>query len=251
MSSVPDQSAAPSLRDGRGSELGGSSGVRRVSVEEGYERWAATYDTGPNPLLRLEERQLRRMLPRLEGRRVLDLACGTGRWLDWMLSQGACLGVGVDFSPAMLAVAKQKPALRHRLVRADCRAIPLASARFDLVILSFAVGHFRTLARVAGEVGRVAAPGADLYVSDLHPLAYNQGWQTRFRDESGIVEISTWPRTTAELLAPWAAAGFECTQMVECRFSKPERQVFSSAGKDHLFETYCSVPAVLACHFIR
>ena len=74
-----------------------------VSVQEGYERWAPTYDRDPNPLLALEERQLKLMIPPLEGKRVLDLACGTGRWLAWLMKGGARTGVGVDFSPAMLA----------------------------------------------------------------------------------------------------------------------------------------------------
>ncbi|MGD0226654.1 MAG: methyltransferase domain-containing protein [Terriglobia bacterium] len=91
-----------------------------ISVEEGYERWAPTYDRDPNPLLALEERQLQLMIPPLKGKRVLDLACGTGRWLAWLMAAGATSGVGVDSSRAMLDVAKGKSAARSRLVQADC-----------------------------------------------------------------------------------------------------------------------------------
>src|SRR5208282_2100022 len=104
---------------------------------------------------------------------------------------------------------------------------------------------------VAREVGRVATPGADVYVSDLHPLAYGQGWQTRFRDRRGAVEIASWPRSAQEFLAPWVSAGFDCAQLLECRFSEPERQVFTQAGKARAFEDFCRVPAVLICHFQR
>jgi malonyl-CoA O-methyltransferase len=222
-----------------------------VSVQEGYERWAPTYDRDPNPLLALEERQLSHMIPALEGKRVLDLACGTGRWLSWLMSRGASSGAGVDFSPAMLAAAKQKTAVRGRVVQADCRAVPFAGAVFDLVICSFAVGHIPDLRSVAREVGRVATPGADVYVSDLHPQAYGQGWHTGFRDSCGAVEIATWPRSPQELLAPWVAAGFDCAQLVECRFSEPERPIFTQAGKGQAFEEFGHVPAVLICHFQR
>jgi ubiquinone/menaquinone biosynthesis C-methylase UbiE len=222
-----------------------------VSVQEGYERWAPTYDRDPNPLLALEERQLRLMIPPLAGKRVLDLACGTGRWLELMMAGGAGSGVGVDFSPAMLAAAKEKPDIRRRIVQADCRAIPFAHAVFDLVVCSFAVGHIPDLRVVAREVARVATPNADVYVTDLHPLAYGQGWQAGFRDRWGAVEITTWPRSTQEFLAPWISAGFDCAQLVECRFSEPERPVFTQAGKGDVFERYCTVPAVLVCHFER
>jgi malonyl-CoA O-methyltransferase len=222
-----------------------------VSVQEGYERWAPTYDRDPNPLLALEERQLKLMLPRLEGKRVLDLACGTGRWLACLMTGGASSGVGIDFSPAMLAAAKEKSAVRRRLVQADCRALPIAYAVIDLVVCSFAVGHISDLQCVAHEVARVAAAGADVYVSDFHPLAYGQGWQTGFRDSRGAVEIATWPRSAQDFLAPWVGAGFDCVQLVECRFSEPERQVFAQAGKCPAFEEFCRVPAVLIGHFER
>jgi SAM-dependent methyltransferase len=222
-----------------------------VSVQEGYERWAPTSDRNPNPLLALEERQLKLLIPPLDGKRVLDLACGTGRWLEWLIAGGAGLGVGVDFSPAMLAAAREKSDVRGRLVQADCRAIPFAHAAFDLVVCSFALGHIPDLRIVAGEVARVATPNADVYVTDLHPLAYGQGWQTGFRDRRGAVEIASFPRSTQEFLAPWISAGFDCAQLVECRFSEPERLVFARAGKDDLFERYCTVPAVLVCHFER
>lgn len=223
----------------------------RASVLEGYERWAPTYDRDPNPLLALEERQLKLLIPPLEGKRVLDLACGTGRWLAWLMAEGASMGVGVDFSPAMLAAAKEKSSVRGRVVQADCRATPFTNAIFDLVVCSFAVGHIADLWGVAREVRRVATIGADIYVSDLHPLAYQQGWQTRFRDQRGSVEIATWPRSAQEFLAPWVAAGFDCTQLVECRFGEPERQVFARGGKGRVFEDFCQVPAALVCHFQR
>jgi len=222
-----------------------------VSVQEGYERWAPTYDRDPNPLLALEERQLKLMIPPLLGRRVLDLACGTGRWLEWLIAGGASGGVGVDFSPAMLAAAKEKSDVRGRIVQANCRAIPFAHAVFDLVVCSFAVGHIPDLRSVAREVGRVTTASADVYVTDLHPLAYGQGWQTGFRDNGGAVEIATWPRSTQEFLAPWTSAGFDCAQSVECRFSEPERQVFAQAGKARDFADLCLTPAVLICHFQR
>jgi ubiquinone/menaquinone biosynthesis C-methylase UbiE len=222
-----------------------------VSVQEGYERWAPTYDRDPNPLLTLEERQLKLIIPCLAGKRVLDLACGTGRWLEWLIAAGASWGVGVDFSPAMLAAARKKTDVRGRLVQADCRAIPFAHAVFDLVVCSFAVGHIPDLRSMAREVGRVTTASADVYVTDLHPLAYGQGWHTGFRDNGEAVEIATWPRSTREFLAPWLSAGFDYAQSVECRFSEPERQVFAQAGKGDLFEKYRTVPAVLVCHFVR
>ena len=251
MSFVPSHLVSESPQETLGAATPRTAEKRCVAVQEGYERWAPTYDHDPNPLLALEERVLCRMLPRLAGKRVLDLACGTGRWLTRLMVWGASSAVGVDFSAAMLAGAKGKPSLRNRLVQGDCRAIPFVPACFDLVIHSFAVGHIRDVANVAREIRRVAAPSADVYVSDLHPLAYEQGWHTGFRDDRGRVEITTWPRSAQEFLALWMTSGFDCVQAVDCRFGEPERRIFARAGKERLLDFFRPTPAVLICHFRR
>jgi SAM-dependent methyltransferase len=222
-----------------------------ASVKKGYERWARTYDGDPNPILALEERHLKPMLPPLKGKRVLDLACGTGRWLTWLMAAGAGSGVGIDSSLAMLDVAKLKPNAQRRLVQADCGEIPFATGAFDLVVCSFAVSHIFDLQGMVCEVGRVATARADIFVSDLHPYAYGHGWHTGFRDSLGAVQIATVSRSEKEFLAPWVSIGFDCVASVTCRFSEPERRVFVHAGKAGDFDEFCQVPAVLLCHFRR
>ena len=69
---------------------------------------------------------------------VLELACGSGRLLLPLAASGARL-TGVDLSPAMLALAREKLSAaglekRVRLVRGDMRSVRL-DRRFDLVII--------------------------------------------------------------------------------------------------------------------
>lgn len=220
-----------------------------VPVEEGYARWAPTYDRDPNPLLALEERQLRPLVGALEGRRVLDLACGTGRWATWLLEQGARSVIGVDLSPAMLAAASQKVLLRGRLVIADGYSLPFPPQSFDLVICSFALAHVRDLARLAGEVVRVTTPGTDLYVTDLHPAAHAQGWKTAFRDRLGPVEIATWPRSLHVQLAAWGLAGFRCVEGISAALDEYELPILARAGKSDRFDQIRRVPAIQIMHF--
>jgi ubiquinone/menaquinone biosynthesis C-methylase UbiE len=220
-----------------------------VSVEEGYERWAPTYDHAPNPLLNLEERKVTALLPDLSGKHVLDLACGTGRWLEKLLARGVGVGVGVDLSAAMLRVAAKKPAITGRLAQADCLALPFRSAIFDLVVCSFALGHIRDLGATVREVARVAKPGADVFVSDLHPEAYAQGWRTGFRDPSSAVQIEIFPRAAREIIQAFHSAGFECRTQAPLYVGESERTIFDRAGKTRLFATACQVPAILVCHF--
>jgi ubiquinone/menaquinone biosynthesis C-methylase UbiE len=222
-----------------------------VSVEEGYERWAPNYDHAPNPLLAREERHLLALLGDVRNRRILDLATGTGRWLERLMQRRAESGVGLDCSNAMLRVARRKCAITGRLVRATCESLPFRSAWFDLAICSFAVGHIRDLKSMVGELARVMKPGADLFVSDLHPEAYAHGWRVGFREQTSAVQIEMAPRAAEEIVEPAYSSDFDCLTQESLWLGEPEKPIFAQAGKEHLFAQACQFPAVLVCQFKR
>ena len=235
--------------------LGGAESLSRHSptlpVAEGYKRWALSYDTVPNPLLACEERHLLPLLSDVSHKRVLDLACGTGRWLTKLAAQDPVSGVGIDCSCAMLQVARGKRALAHRLVGGLCEALPFRAASFDLVICSFALGHVRDLSAAVQELARVTRPGADVFVSDLHPEAYAGGWRVGFRDKGISATIEMVPRTAEGLLQVFAENQFRCKMHRSLWLGEPEKPLFTRAGKSELFVEACKVPAVLFCHFRR
>ena len=249
MSSIPN--AEPELPD-RGHKLRVSlNDSCSVPVAEGYERWAPTYDRSPNPLLAREERYLTPLLAHLHGKHILDLACGTGRWLQKLLAKGAGGVVGVDSSAAMLRVAGEKDAIAGRLAQADCLRLPFPASAFDLVICSFALSHIPDLQGIVSELGRVTKSGAEVLVSDLHPEAYARGWRTGFRDGRSAVQIEILPRTAEEIIRAFYSAGFECLTHVPLCLGEPEKPIFARAGKSHFFAEACQVPAVLVCQFRR
>ncbi|MGH9440041.1 MAG: class I SAM-dependent methyltransferase, partial [Terriglobia bacterium] len=210
-----------------------------VSVDEGYGLWAETYDAGPNPLLSAEERTLKPLLPRLAGKVVLDVGCGTGRWLEKLLIGGALAGAGVDLSSAMLGVAWTKQFLQGRLAKGDCLALPFQPHAADLIICSFAAGHISSLETFARELAGAAKQSADVYVSDVHPEAYAKGWRTGFRHKSGRAEIVTFPHSTEALHHAFQARGFELCQFREAHLGEPEKSIFERAGKSNLFRDAC------------
>ena len=222
-----------------------------VGVREGYERWAPTYDHFPNPLLAREERHVLPLLPDLRNRGVLDLACGTGRWLTRLSGFGARTALGVDFSSAMLRVAGDKEELSGRVVQGDCLRLPFRSSSFDFSICSFALGHMQDLRSAAAEVSRVMKPDSDLFVTDLHPEAYARGWRTGFRDQQSAVQVHTVSHSAQDILWAFNSVGCECVTHVGLCMGEPERPIFAEAGRQYLFQAVCRVPAVLFCHFKR
>jgi ubiquinone/menaquinone biosynthesis C-methylase UbiE len=228
-----------------------ASGSRPVSVAEGYERWAPTYDDAPNPLLAREERYLLPLVADLRDKSVLDLACGTGRWLERLMARGGRSVVGIDCSGAMLRVAGRKSAIRQRFGQAICENLPFRNAVFDLVVCSFALGHIRDLRSTVRELARVTKPGADVFISDLHPEAYARGWRVGFRDENTAFQIEMQPCAPEQIIQAFRSDGFEYLTGTSLWLDEPENPHFVRAGKAHLFADACQVPAVLVCHFKR
>lgn len=222
-----------------------------LAVAEGYERWAASYDRAPNPLLAREERRLLPMMMDLERRRILDLACGTGRWLERLAAPGGHQVVGIDASIAMLRLGSAKSSVTGRLAQASCENLPFGPASFNLAICSFALGHFRDLQSTALELARVTAAEGDLFISDLHPEAYTRGWRVGFRENGAAYEIEMLPRSADEIAHAFSRNGFQCRTIESLRLGQPEEETFARAGKSAWFAESCQVPAVIFCHFTR
>lgn len=224
---------------------------RRVRPLEGHALWAATYDEAANPLLALGERTLEPLLPDLQGKAALDLACGTGRWLEILMRRGAASVVGVDFCAPMLARAALKPGIRGRLVRADCEALPFRPKAADLAICSFALGYLPTLAGFAIGLAQTLRPHGQVFLSDLHPAAYERGWHRSFRTGTGVVEILSHRYSIERVTKELQAHGFEQLKVIEPGFGEPEREIFRARGKAHLFDEASGKPAIWVAQFVR
>ncbi len=102
--------------------------------------------------------------------RVLDLGCGHGRHAVALRRLGLRV-TGLDLSPELLALARQRGELDGQLVRGDLRAIPLRAA-FDVVLSLFtSFGYFLEDSeneRAAQEMARVLRPGGRAVIDHIH-----------------------------------------------------------------------------------
>ncbi|MGH9455912.1 MAG: class I SAM-dependent methyltransferase [Terriglobia bacterium] len=222
-----------------------------VSAPEGYQLWAPTYDQDPNPLLALEQRSLTSLLPCVAGKDILDVGCGTGRWLEMLLKLGARTAAGIDLSPAMLFQAGRKTLLQMRLVRGDCLKLPFQSAMADLIVCSFALSHIPDVEALARELARVARPHADCYLTDLHPSALTSGWRTGFRHAGGAVTIFNFPHSFGQVRDAFEVQDFKLVRFLEPCLAEPERAIFVQTQRAHRFDEVSRIAAVLICHFQR
>jgi ubiquinone/menaquinone biosynthesis C-methylase UbiE len=223
----------------------------RISAHEAYARWASSYDETPNPLLALEERSLAGILTSVLGQDVVELGCGTGRWLQNLEAAGAGSLTGVDNSTAMLAQARKKCLSSTSLIHSDCTATPFHNGATDFVLASFLLSYVTDLQKFAAEAGRILRPGGTLTVSDVHPRAGSYGWRRTFKTSRGLFEIATFEYTLADLITILRAAGFNLEAMDEPCFGEEESTIFRRAGMLHHFQQVESLPVIYWARFSR
>lgn len=94
--------------------------------------------------------------------KILDIACGAGRYMISLLSKGVDI-YGIDLSKDLLTIAKSKLStmIGSRLIRSDMRYLPF-SQRFDTALCLFtSFGYFDDTDNllVISEISRILNPG--------------------------------------------------------------------------------------------
>jgi SAM-dependent methyltransferase len=140
----------------------------------------------------------------LAGRRVLDVACGTGKSFVPLLDRGYDV-TACDLSPSMVAVARRRLLDPARAFVADMRALP-AMAKFDLVTcLDDAVNYLlepRDLEAALASMRSALRPGGLLVFDTNTLLTYRTDFTSDWVAESGE-HLFCW-RGESD---PWAASG--------------------------------------------
>lgn len=113
-----------------------------------------------------------------QGTRVLDIACGTGRATFGAAARGA-LTRGLDFSTAMLAVAKAR-ARTISFDEGDAEALPYGDDEFDAVISNFGIHHVPRPALALREAHRVLRAGGRVAFSFWAGHSDNIAWKLLF-----------------------------------------------------------------------
>lgn len=220
-----------------------------LSPESAYQLWAQHYDSSLNPLLALEERLLAPQFVTFTGKDVIDLGCGTGRWLKQLEGLHPGSLIGLDLSSAMLDQARIKCSSSTRLLQSGCTDTPLRSRCADRVLASFLLSYLPDLAAFAREAARILRPHGVLLVSDLHPNTASYGWRRTFRAAGTVYEIETHPYTLAHLNAAMWRSGLRLDHAAELSFGLPEAAIFERAGKLDTYLQVQSLPVIYSAQF--
>lgn len=171
----------------------GEMGTRGVRAN--YEKLAARYDEDRARWSLPPDDIVEELLVSRPSVQVLDLGCGTGRWLaaqrDHVADSTASL-VGVDPSSAMLGEARAK--CLFRIARAHAEDLPFRDAAFDYIVSNYAFHHFSDKDRALDEVGRVLTLGGVFRINNIEPAAAEGWWLYDFFPEAVAIDAARfWP----------------------------------------------------------
>src|SRR5688572_20742371 len=118
--------------------------IRHGKIPDWYNK-DAKYEEANNedtPNSRTTNRTIERILKKHKVKTVLDLTCGTGSQVFWLLKRGYQV-TGSDISRGILKIAKRKAReekINTKFLRGDMRTINIG--KFDAAITIFnAIGH--------------------------------------------------------------------------------------------------------------
>jgi len=144
-----------------------------------YKKFAKFYDIFIGPLTSDLRAIGMKMFPPREGMTVLDVGCGTGIHLE-LYQKAGCNVSGIDQSPSMLQVARNRLGESANLYMGDASNMPYPDREFDLIIFSTVLHEMPRAVRsaVINEAKRTLREDGRILSIDFHPgpIRPLEGW---------------------------------------------------------------------------
>lgn len=167
------------------------------------------------------------LMPDVKGKKVLDAACGPGKYAEILLSRGGIV-TGFDISPKMIALARTRNKEQGVFYVHDL-SMPLSGtedATYDVVLCALALHYMDDWTLTIKEFCRVLKPKGQLIISIEHPFfEFNYFQSKRYFDVEHVkcvwkgfgrpVEINSFRRPLMACLQPLTDNGFYIDKLVE------------------------------------
>ncbi len=167
------------------------------------------------------------LIPEVKGKKVLDAACGPGKYAEILLEKGAEV-MGFDISPRMVKLAKIRNGNQGSFFVHDLSTplYMLDGGYFDVVVCALALHYVADWTPTLQEFYRVLKPGGTLVVSIEHPFfEYTYFNSERYFEVEPVkaiwkgfgepVEVHSYRRSLEACIMPLIQNGFHLDTLLE------------------------------------
>ncbi|NUR99795.1 MAG: methyltransferase domain-containing protein [Kribbellaceae bacterium] len=180
----------------------------------------------------------------VEGRRILDVGCGSGPLSAALRDRGAIVS-GLDLSASMLELARRRLGDDVDLRVADlAKPLPYDDAAFDDVVCSLALHNLKDWTEPLAELHRVLKPGGRLILSLNHPFVYTAlnpdgkyfdlaEFSFDAEHAGRTVTYTIWHRPIHAMSDAFTAAGFRISTISEPTISPDTPPELRPEGVEH------------------
>lgn len=198
-----------------------------------------------------------KLIGEVDGKIVLDAACGPGKYAEILIEQGAEV-IGFDISPKMVALAKERNKDNGKFFVHDLSQpmSMLENKSFDTIVCALALHYLDDWNSTLQEFCRVLKPKGSLVVSIEHPFFEHLYYKSKkyFEIEavkatwSGFgkrIKMHSYRRPLMECIQPITNNGFFIDQLIEPKpvpeFEKFDRRHFKELNK---FPSFLHIKAI-------
>jgi ubiquinone/menaquinone biosynthesis C-methylase UbiE len=167
------------------------------------------------------------LLPDINGKRILDAACGPGKYAEILIDKGAMVE-GFDMSPKMVALANERNGGKANFFVHDL-SDPLSMAEdqsYDIVLCALALHYIEDWTSTIKEFHRVLKSKGILVISIEHPFNdyiffksknYFKVEQVKciWKGFGQPIEVNSFRRPLKDCISPLTDNGFYIDQLVE------------------------------------
>ena len=184
-----------------------------MSIENNWDRMAASYEDfteGEDSYsYKIEWPCIKKMLPDLSGKSILDIGCGTGRFTFLLEKENAESVTGLDLSSEMLLIAKKKgEKLGSKAVFTKGDMLKLTDSvhdKYDFIFSSTSthfINDLNSLFRQMADVMRLSGQAVISVINPVYSAQYpikhgeefptDDEWVVRYLDKSERSYIQPW-----------------------------------------------------------
>ena len=107
------------------------------------------------------------------------------------MDQAGIKVIGVDLSPRSLKTARDRCSKGIGFISADVRAVPIADASADIVVIADVLDHVAEYSQAIAEGSRILRPGGRLFLTTLNRSWFSALIAVHFAERIGLIPRGT------------------------------------------------------------